>query len=75
MPPLRSHYPTVRVEAHHLADPSTQQLLDRLATARTNPRLAQPVLVMFRNRKPEEASDEELRAILEEIDALAEENE
>jgi hypothetical protein len=45
------------------------------AAARTNPRLAQPVAVMFRNRKAEEASDEELRAILEEIDALAEDSE
>jgi hypothetical protein len=31
--------------------------------------------VMFRNRKAEEASEEELRAILEEIDALGEEEE
>jgi hypothetical protein len=54
---------------------SHAQLLERLAVARTNPRLAQPVAVMFRNRKPEEASDEELRAILEEIDALAEDSE
>jgi hypothetical protein len=54
---------------------SHRELLDQLAVARANPRLAQPVAVMFRNRKPEEASDEELRAILEEIEALGEENE
>jgi hypothetical protein len=54
---------------------SRDELLARLATARTNPRLAQPVAVMFRNRKAEEASEEELRAILEEIDALGEEEE
>ena len=51
---------------------SRAELLDRLAVARKNPRLAQPVAVMFRNRKTEEASEDELRALLEEIDALAE---
>lgn len=53
---------------------SRAELLQRLAVARTDPRLAQPVAVMFRNRKAEEASEEELRAILEEIEALAEES-
>jgi hypothetical protein len=47
-----------------------RELDDLLAAARKSPRFAQPVAVMFRNRKPEEASDEEVRAILEEIDAL-----
>ena len=67
----------VRFEARvpKYAGLSRAQLLGRLAAARTNPRLAQPVAVMFRNRKPEEASEEELRAILEEIDALAEDSE
>ncbi|HEY2510076.1 MAG TPA: hypothetical protein VGI39_04445 [Polyangiaceae bacterium] len=51
---------------------SHAELLERLAVARKDPRLAQPVQVMFRNRKPEEASDDELRALLEEIEALAE---
>ncbi len=46
-----------------------------LAAARTSPRFAQPVAVMFRNRKTEEASDDELRALLEEIDDLADGNE
>ena len=54
---------------------SHAQLVARLTAARTSPRFAQPVAVMFRNRKPEEATEEELRAILEEIDALGEENE
>jgi hypothetical protein len=49
--------------------------MDRLAAARKDPRLTQPVAVMFRNRKTEEASEEELRAILEEIDALGEKDE
>ncbi len=54
------------------ADLSLKELQDQLAVARANPRLAQPVAVMFRNRKTEEASEEELRAILEEIEALGE---
>jgi hypothetical protein len=48
------------------------ELLARIARARTDPRLAQPVAVMFRNRSADEASDEELEAILDEIEALAE---
>lgn len=52
-----------------------RELLELVAAARANPRFAQPVVVLFRNRKAEEASEEELRAILEEIDALAETNE
>ena len=47
------------------------ELLARIAQARTNPKLAQPVAVMFRNRSADEASDEELEAILDEIEALA----
>ena len=54
---------------------SRAQLVERLSAVRAGPRFAQPVAVMFRNRKPEEATEEELRAILEEIDALGEENE
>jgi hypothetical protein len=54
---------------------SRAQLVERLSAARTSSRFAQPVAVMFRNRKPEEATEEELRAILEEIDALGEVNE
>jgi hypothetical protein len=51
---------------------SASELHERIAVARKNPRLAQPVAVMFRNKKAEEASEDELRAILEELDALAE---
>ena len=54
---------------------SHRELLERLTTARANPRFVQPVAILFRNRKAEEASEEELRAILEELDALAETNE
>jgi hypothetical protein len=47
------------------------KLEELLAAARKSPRFPQPIAVMFRNRKPEEASDDELRALLEEIDDLA----
>jgi hypothetical protein len=47
------------------------KLEELLAAARRSPRFAQPIAVMLRNRKPEEASDDELRALLEEIDDLA----
>jgi hypothetical protein len=52
-----------------------KKLVELVAAARTNPRFGQPVAVLFRNRKAEEASEEELRAILEEIDALTESDE
>jgi hypothetical protein len=51
---------------------SKAELVARIKAAKSDPRLAQPVSVMFRNRKTEEASEDELRAILEEIEALAE---
>ena len=51
---------------------SLAQLKELVAVAKKDPRFAQPVAVMFRNRKTEEASEDELRALLEEIDALAE---
>jgi hypothetical protein len=51
---------------------SRAELLERIAVARKDPRLVQPVAVMFRNREAEEASEDELVAILEEIEALAE---
>lgn len=55
------------------ADLPRAELLARLDIARVDPRFAQPVAVMFRNQRTDEATDEELRAILEEIDALADE--
>ena len=51
------------------------ELLALVTAARANPRFTQPVAILFRNRKAEEASEEELRAILEELEALAETNE
>ncbi len=54
------------------ADLPRAELLARITVARNNPRFAQPAAVMFRNRKTEEASEDELRAMLEEIEDLAE---
>jgi hypothetical protein len=51
---------------------SLAELQERVTEARKSPRFAQPVAVMFRNRKVEEASEEELRALLDEIESLAE---
>ena len=50
---------------------SRDELLAQIAIVRKDPRLVQPAAVMFRNRKTEEASVEELRAMLEELEALA----
>ncbi len=72
---LAKHQARFEARAPKYQGLSHAELLARLAAARTSPRLTQPVAVLFRNRKPEEANDEELRAILEEIDALAEDNE
>jgi hypothetical protein len=51
---------------------SHDELLAAITRARLDPRLAQPVEVMFRNRPTEKATDEELEAMLEEIEGLAE---
>jgi hypothetical protein len=47
------------------------ELLERLERARADARLTQPVAVMFRNKRAEEATDEELEEMIEEIEALA----
>jgi len=60
---------------------SRAELVARISAVRTSARFAEPneaarqgsrLAVMFRNRKAEEATEEELRGILEEIDALGE---
>jgi len=51
---------------------SKDELRARIAVARMDSRLSQPAAVMFRNRKIEEANEDELREILEEMEALAE---
>ena len=48
------------------------ELLALLASAKASPRFDQPASFMFRNHAPEEATDEQLRGMLEELDALAE---
>jgi hypothetical protein len=65
-----------RATAHARSSPRTprglprRELLDRLAKARTEPRFAAPIAAAFRNRAPEESSDEELAALLDEIAIL-----
>lgn len=46
------------------------QMLRRLNELRGNPRFGAPILTAFRKRKPEESSDEDLRALLEDIEGL-----
>ena len=48
------------------------RVVGQVWAARKDPRLSQPAAVMFRNRKIEEANEDELREILEEMEALAE---
>ena len=47
------------------------ELLGMLDSARKNPRLSKPVSQLFHKRKAEDVSDEELRSLLVEVDALA----
>jgi hypothetical protein len=46
------------------------ELSARLAAARVDPRLSAPVVAAFRKRTEDDATDDELRAILEEIEVL-----
>jgi len=48
------------------------ELLARLAAAKANPRFSQPVAFMFRNHAPEEATEDQLRGMLADLDELAE---
>jgi hypothetical protein len=47
------------------------ELLRRLAAARTDPRFATPVAALFQKKTPEASTDEELQALLEQIELLA----
>jgi hypothetical protein len=49
---------------------SRDELRARVQAARTDARFAAPVVAAFRKRNEEEASDDELRALLEEIEVL-----
>jgi hypothetical protein len=46
------------------------ELLARLRAAQSDARFSAPVVAAFRKRAPEEASDDELRAIAEEVEVL-----
>lgn len=46
------------------------EIVKRLAAARQSPRFAAPVAALFRERKEEESTDEELQRLLEEIELL-----
>jgi hypothetical protein len=47
-----------------------EELLARIHAARADARFSAPVVTAFRKRREEEATDEELRAVLEEIEVL-----
>lgn len=56
---------------HNISIPR-DELVARIARARVDPRFKQLVAVMFRNRRTDDATDEELRAF-DETEALADE--
>ena len=58
--------------AGRYAKSSRAELLELLTVARRDPRLGGQAAVMFRNREDEEATEGELRGMLEELEALAE---
>jgi hypothetical protein len=46
------------------------EMLRQLEQARRDPRIGKPVNMLYHKRKPEDVSDEELRQLLGEVDAL-----
>jgi hypothetical protein len=50
---------------------SRDQLFARIERARTDPRFAAPVAALFRAKTPEASTDEELQALLDQIELLA----
>jgi hypothetical protein len=46
------------------------ELLARIESARNHPKLAAPIAIAFRKRTADDSSDEELHALLEEIELL-----
>ena len=54
----------------HLGALPRVDLLDLVRAARADARFMAPVVAAFRKRGEEEATDEELRAVLEEIEVL-----
>lgn len=49
---------------------SQVEILARLNSLRSDPRLGPQIMTAFRKRKPEESSVEELKALLEDVEAL-----
>ena len=49
---------------------SRADLIGRLNEARSDSKFGAPVVIAFRKRSPESSSDEELRALLEDIESL-----
>jgi hypothetical protein len=47
------------------------ELLDRLKVARNNPRFAAPAAALFQKKTSEASTDEELQAMLDELELLA----
>jgi hypothetical protein len=50
---------------------SRAELWKRVESARTDPRFAAPVAALFRSKTPEASTDEELQALLDQLDLLA----
>ena len=50
---------------------SRRDLLDRIDLARKDPRFDAPVAALFRSKTPEASTDEELQALLDQIELLA----
>ena len=50
---------------------SREELLARIEAARNDARFSTPIAAMFHDKKPEASTDEELRAMLDQIELLA----
>jgi hypothetical protein len=50
---------------------SREELWKRVESARNDPRFAAPVAALFRSKTPEASTDEELQALLDQIELLA----
>jgi len=62
----------VRRTVGRYADMTRDELLARIDDLKNHPSLTQPVTAAFRKRSPAESTDDELRAILADMEALVE---
>lgn len=60
----------IRRVAGDYAELTRAQLLERLEALRVHPSLSSPVVAAFRKKDPEESSDDELRAMLADMESL-----